>query len=76
MTDFEDEPTREIPRETMSLLIYGVEGFAPSGPDRPTRDMRPLRHVEDDVSDGIPVVPAPAGDDTAPAWIPRASTVA
>lgn len=66
MTEFEDEPTLEIPAETMRYLMCEV-GYKAIGPDRPTRDMRPVRAVEDDVSDGIPVVLSPAGDDTQPA---------
>lgn len=65
MHEFEDEPTREIPAETMSYLL-DVVGYRPIGPDRPTRDMRPIQPIADDLSDGIPVVPAPAGDDTQP----------
>lgn len=65
MTEFEEEPTREIPAETMYHLVVEV-GYRPIGPDRPTRDMHPLRSIEDDVSDGIPVVPSPAGDATQP----------
>lgn len=65
--DFDDEtPTPVIPRETMLEArehsspapmwgnypgAYG-EGFTPSGPDRPTREIAAPRR---DVSDGVPV---------------------
>jgi hypothetical protein len=46
--DFDELPTKEIPLETMSQIVFG-EGHAPSGPSRPTRDLGPLE------SDGVPV---------------------
>ena len=45
--EFNDEPTAEIPLETMHQLVYG-EGHAPVGPMRPTRD---IRMPQFDVSD-------------------------
>jgi hypothetical protein len=76
--DFDDMPTVEIPRETMSDLVFGVapsnltgEGHDPAGPSRPTRDLRvPGQGVVDDevtvnedISDGIPL-PVGGLDDT------------
>lgn len=52
--DFDELPTVLIPRETMHQLVYG-EGHAPSGPDRPTRDLRPLDLEGEDLSDGVPL---------------------
>jgi hypothetical protein len=37
--DFDDEPTVQIPRETMHQLVFG-EGHAPSGPTKATRNLR------------------------------------
>jgi hypothetical protein len=59
---FDEEPTLEIPRETMRELVYG-EGHAPAGPTRPTRNLRPMNEIVDDVSDGIPTV-IDGGEDT------------
>lgn len=48
--DWDDEPTVEIPAQTMRDVVYGTEdtapvavpGQEPIGPSRPTRDIRPL----------------------------------
>lgn len=49
INDFDEIPTVVIPTLTLREQIYG-EGHAPSGPDRPTRDLRPMdESSEDDV---------------------------
>jgi hypothetical protein len=53
--DFDEEVTVEIPVQSMREIVFG-EGHAPTGPSRPTRDLRPLTRPEPafDLSDGVP----------------------
>ena len=57
--DFDNEPTVEIPYTTLrEQIAEGYDhrsGAAPTGSDRPTRDMRPLGlDLQFDLSDGVP----------------------